>query len=122
MKKYETHVFDYIEKTTGAHVVKAVTTYAGKSVCAVAKCAPEDTFDLKFGTDVALKRLDVKIAKKRAADMSEYIKFCNMNLKFIEQEKRRVKQAKEHAEVAVGDRRAEIMLYEAELEAMLKNI
>lgn len=99
-----------------------MTTYAGKSVWAVAKCLPEDEFDLKFGTDVALKRLDIKIAKKRAADMSEYVKFCNMNIKFIEQEKRRVKQAKEHAEIAVGDRRAEIMQYEAELDAMLKNI
>ena len=122
MRNYDTQVYDYVEKKTGAHVVKAKTTYAGKTVCAYAKCDPEDTFDLDFGTKVALKRLDIKIAEKRAAHMTKYVKFCQMNLDFIEQEKRRVKKARDRAEVAVFDRKVEIKELEAELAEMLKNI
>ena len=120
MRNYETKIFDYIDKKTGAHIVKATTMYAGKPVSAYSKCDPSDTFDLKFGTDVALKRLDIKIAYKRAASMREYSKFCRMNLEFIENEKRRVKGALQRAEVAYSDRMVEAKDMEAELAAMLK--
>ena len=121
MRNYETKVYTYIDKKTGAHVVKATTMYAGKPVSAYAKCDPSDTFDMSFGTKVALKRLDLKIAYKRAASMREYSKFCRMNLEFIENEKRRVKGALQRAEVAYSDRMAEAKDMEAELVEMLKS-
>ena len=122
MRNYETKVYDYVDKKTGAHVVKATTMYAGRNVSAVAKCEPGDTFDLKFGTDVALKRLDIKIALKRAASMANYAKFCQMNLDFVEQEKKRVTQARDRAKIAMLDRKVEAKALEAELREMLANL
>lgn len=122
MRNYETKIYDYVDKKTGAHVVKATTLYAGKTISAYSKCDPNDDFDLKFGTDIALKRLDIKIAKKRQVSMLAYAKFCKMNLEFIEIEKRRVKNALERAEVAASDRNVEAKELEAELAEMLANI
>jgi len=122
MRNYETKIFDYIDKNTGAHIVKATTMYAGKTVSAFSKCDPKDTFDLEFGTKVALKRLDLKIAQKRYASMIAYAKFCKSNLEFIETEKRRIKKALERAEIAALDRKVEAKEFEAELAELLSNI
>ena len=119
MKNYETNVYDYIEN--GRHVVKATTIYEGKSVYAYAKCDPEDNFDLEFGTQLALKRLDLKIAQKRAIHAKEYSKLCQMGLDFLEREKRRTKKALTRAEVAYGNRMVEANNLEIEINEMLKN-
>ena len=121
MRNYETKIYDYVDKKTGAHVVKASTMYAGKVVNAFAKCDPTDTFDLAFGTTVALKRLDIKIAEKRAASMAAYAKFCEMNIDFLQQEVRRVSKALERARVATGDRLVDAKLYEDELKELFKS-
>ena len=121
MSNYVTKVYEYVDNTSGAHIVKATTTYAGKTISAYSKCDPRDTFDIELGVKVALKRLDIKIAKKRAASMREYAKFCKTNLQYIEAEKRRTKKAMERAKVAMSDRSAEIKQFEAELAEMLKN-
>lgn len=122
MRNYETKIYDYVDKKTGAHIVKAATMYAGKTVSAYAKCDPGDTFDLEFGTKVALKRLDIKIAQKRYASMITYAKFCKMNLELIDIERRRTKKAMERAEVAALDRKLEAKEYEAELAELLNSI
>lgn len=122
MRNYETKIYDYIDKKTGAHIVKATTMYDGKTVSAYSKCDPNDVFDYEFGTAVALKRLDIKIAQKRQASMIAYAKFCKMNLEFIEIEKRRIKKAMERAEVAAFDRKVEAKELEAELTELLNNI
>jgi hypothetical protein len=119
MRNYETKVYDYVDKKTGQHIVKARTMYAGKSVSAIAKCDPDDTFDLKFGTDLALLRLDQKIALKRAASMKSYTKFCQMNLDFVENEARRIKRARDRATISYGDRMVEVKQYEDRIKKML---
>lgn len=43
--------------------VIAVCRYAGRKVRAVAKCAPEDTFDIEIGTELAIARCEWKVAK-----------------------------------------------------------
>lgn len=43
--------------------VVAVCRYAGRKVRAVAKCAPEDTFDIEIGTELAIARCEWKVAK-----------------------------------------------------------
>ena len=45
--------------------VIAYSTYAGQSVRGVAKCAPDDEFDVEFGKKLAAARCDVKVARKR---------------------------------------------------------
>ena len=122
MRNYETKVYNYVDKKTGKQIVKAITMYAGKSVSATAKCDPNDTFDYEFGAKLALLRLDQKIAMKRAASMKAYAKFCEMNLEFIENEKRRVKTALERAQVAASDRLVDAKQYEDEIKALLADI
>ena len=43
--------------------VVAVCRYAGRKVRAVAKCAPEDTFDIEIGIELAIARCEWKVAK-----------------------------------------------------------
>jgi hypothetical protein len=121
MRNYATNLYEYTDQKSGAHIVKATTMYAGKTVSAFAKCDPRDNFDPDFGARLALKRLDLKIAQKRAASMDDYAKFCNMNLEFIEVEKRRTQKAMERAMVAALDRRVEAKELETEIAEMLKN-
>lgn len=45
--------------------VVAYSSYAGQSVRGVAKCAPEDEFDVEFGKKLAAARCNVKVARKR---------------------------------------------------------
>ena len=45
--------------------VIAVSTYAGKTVRGIAKCNPEDAFDLEKGKVLAAARCNAKVAEKR---------------------------------------------------------
>jgi tRNA (Thr-GGU) A37 N-methylase len=45
--------------------VIAVSTYAGKNVKGIAKCSPDDTFDIEKGKQLAAARCNIKIAEKR---------------------------------------------------------
>ena len=46
-------------------IVIAMSTYAGKSVVGIARCAPEDSFDVEKGKKLAAARCTLKVAKKR---------------------------------------------------------
>lgn len=46
--------------------VVCVSYYAGKPVKGIAKCNPEDEFDLEVGKKLAKLRVDAKIATKKA--------------------------------------------------------
>ena len=46
-------------------VVVARSTFAGKPVAGVAKCSPDDTFNVESGKELAARRCTVKIAKRR---------------------------------------------------------
>ena len=118
----EPHVYNYVEKNTGIQVVKAVTIYEGKAVYAQAKCDPNDSFDLDFGTKLALKRLELKIAQKRAAHSKEYARLCQIDLEHVEHYKRRLKKTIERTNIAYGDRLVEINKLENAIEEMLNNL
>lgn len=45
--------------------VIAISTYAGRTVKGIAKCHPNDTFDVEFGKKLAAARCNEKIAGKR---------------------------------------------------------
>lgn len=122
MKNYETHVYDYVDNKTGVHVVKAVTTYEGNSVCAYAKCDPIDEFNLEFGTQLALKRLDIKIAQKRAAHAKEYAKNCRLALEQAHYYIRKLKKIITQSEVSYSNRMVEANQLEKEIAEMLKGV
>ena len=69
VNKYE--CFGYDEKNPDGsircHCVKAISTYAGKTVAGYAKCHPDDQWDWEKGKTLAIARCAAKIAKKRAA-------------------------------------------------------
>ena len=50
--------------------VIAVCRYAGRNIRAIAKCSPEDTFDIDFGTKLAKARCEVKVAKMKIKNAS----------------------------------------------------
>ncbi len=61
MRKFEYKYKIDEEKKT----VVAMSTFAGRTVVGVARCAPTDTFDLEIGKKIAAARCSVKIAEKR---------------------------------------------------------
>ena len=119
MRNYATKVYNYVDKKTGAHIVKAVTMYAGKYVEATAKCDPADTFDLEFGTKIALTRLDLKIAKKRQVSMKAWAESTSEYLDYLKVQERKARKAKEYAEVAALDHKVEVKKLETVLAEML---
>lgn len=63
--------------TNNKDVVICESSFAGKKVKGVAKCSPEDKFELDYGRLLSKARVDYKIATlkyKRA-----YKKLCNLN-------------------------------------------
>lgn len=59
--------------TNGKNIVVAVSSYGGEKVRGVAKCAPEDGFDLEKGKKLAIARCALKIAKKRVKALDEIV-------------------------------------------------
>ena len=45
--------------------VVATSTYGGRTVRGVAKCSPEDNFDIIIGKELAAARCNLKVAEKR---------------------------------------------------------
>lgn len=121
MRNYATNTYEYKDQKTGCMVVKAQTMYAGKTVNAFAKCDPTDTYNKEFGEKVANKRLDIKIAKKRAASFRRKAQTCQEIIDFYKQEIQRLRKTKETAEIMASDRAVEVVNLEAELLELLKN-
>lgn len=67
MRTYTNDMYTYFVADKQKKVV-AVSTYAGKIVCGVAKCDPRDEFSVEDGKKLAAARCAVKIAKKRNAN------------------------------------------------------
>ena len=70
--------------------VIAVCHYAGRKVRSVAKCRPEDTFDVEFGTRLAIARCEIKIAR---------IKERNAGTKYLQASKAADEAEKRFAEM-----------------------
>ena len=60
--KYKYYSFHVDEE--GKKVI-AVTHYAGRAVRGIAKCAPEDTFDVEIGCKIAVARAEAKAARAK---------------------------------------------------------
>lgn len=56
---------------TKDNAVIAISTFAGRTVRGVAKCAPDDEFDLEKGKELAAARCNLKVAEKRRARASK---------------------------------------------------
>lgn len=114
--------YDYIDNKSGRHVVKAVTLYRGKSVCAYAKCDPEDEFDLAIGIAISTNRLQTKLAQRKAAEEIAYAKACHESIEWLKRELKRVTESRDRAEVKAADHRVEIAQLQNELEDLLDQV
>lgn len=66
LDKYKFIDHDGVDKNgQKVHEVIALSTYAGKAVKGVAKCATNDTFDLQKGKELAAARCNEKVSAKR---------------------------------------------------------
>lgn len=63
MSHFKNPTFEF--HTDGHSKVIAVSSFAGQTVRGVAKCAPNDEFDLEYGKRLAAARCVAKIADKR---------------------------------------------------------
>lgn len=91
MKNYPIEKYKFFVRQSDNAVI-AVSTYAGKVVKGIAKCAPGDKFNLEKGKELAAARCNLKIARKRlgraqkkmreAIDASERIDkfYCDMSV------------------------------------------
>ena len=57
-------MFNYKYIVNGNKVI-CLSTFAGKAVRGIAKCAPGDEFDVEKGKDLATARCAAKVAKRR---------------------------------------------------------
>lgn len=60
--KYDLNKYKFI---TYRNVVKAVSTYAGKTVVGTAKCHPSDEYSMAHGMELAGARCNARVAEKR---------------------------------------------------------
>ena len=118
----EVKTYTYKEASTGRMVVKAVTLYEGKPVYAYAKCDTADTFDEKFGVDVATLRLHDKILLKKAKGFKRRAKYCEQNIQWCKDEIKRLEKVKTNAEVAALDRLVEAKEIESHIKDILETI
>lgn len=65
MKKYNYRYYSAPNK------IIAVSSFAGKPVRGVAKCAPGDEFDIEKGKELAAARCSLKVAEKRKIRATE---------------------------------------------------
>lgn len=63
-----------------AKVVVATSTYAGKTVRGVARCHPNDEFDIDKGIQLAVCRCYLKVADKRQARACRKVKEAKLAL------------------------------------------
>ena len=66
--------YTYFDNAKDCMAVKAVTTFAGRTVTGVAYDHPTDTFDEEFGKNLARMRCEKKIYKKKVQFSKQRIK------------------------------------------------
>ena len=66
-------------------MVVATTKYEGKKVRAVARCHPEDTFDLKVGIRLAVLRCELEMYKMKRRILNNSLKGLAHNVKLWEE-------------------------------------
>ena len=94
--KYPLEKYRFIERTRkdGVKEIIAISTYAGKAVKGVAKCAPGDNYFIADGEIIAAARCNAKVAAKRAkraekkmaeaeARLAEAIKYRNAMQEYV---------------------------------------
>ena len=71
MKTFDRYKYATYTDKEGRKVVIAISHHAGKVVRGVAKCHPEDNFDIEKGKAIASARCNAKVCAKRLVDAQD---------------------------------------------------
>lgn len=71
---------------THANETVAVSSFAGKPVRGVARCADGDNFDAEYGKNLAICRCDAKIARKRLKRATQKMRALQEYMEFVQKE------------------------------------
>ena len=71
--------------------IVALSTFAGKTVVGVARCAPTDEFNIETGKKIAAARCSVKIAEKRMKRAEECYTYAVDAVKYWTEELEKMK-------------------------------
>lgn len=93
----------YHTYTNNKNLVVVTSTYAGKVVRGVAKCSPNDEFDLEFGTHLAMARVDRKIAELRFKRAKSECKKVMDEINKLELRKDKMENYLENADLELAD-------------------
>lgn len=68
-----------VDKNGEAHgpEVIAISHYAGQTIKGVAKCSPNDEFDLEYGKRLAAARCNQKVCEKRAVTLIDKVRILH---------------------------------------------
>lgn len=66
---FKRHYRYHIYNDNGVIVTICVANYKGQNVRGIAKCMPTDEYNEALGKEIAKRRVDVKIAKKKLNNM-----------------------------------------------------
>ena len=108
MARYQTYL-------AGEKKIIVVSRYAGKVVRGVAKCAPDDAFDMQKGEKLARLRCDEKIAEKRVARSQAAYVEAVANLMAAQKRLNDMKEYMDDAAAEYADVQAELAAVEASM-------
>lgn len=103
------------EDGTTSTVVVAISTYAGKSVKATARCMESDEFSLEKGKRLAAARCDLKVCLKRRARAFKRFSEAMQNYEIISNEYNRMGNYYSDATAEVEDSMRRLEAIEQEL-------
>lgn len=84
--------FEYKYRVDEEHgVVVAISSYAGKTIVGIARCAPGDTFDVEIGKKLAAARCSLKVAEKRMKRAEDCYSFASDRLTYWKNEEVKMK-------------------------------
>ena len=93
--------FEYKYKIDEAkRTVVAMSTFAGKVITGVARCAPEDEFNIEVGKKLAAARCSVKIAEKRVKRAEDCYSFAVEAMKYWSDRVAKMKHYKDDSIIA----------------------
>ena len=71
MKTFDRYKYATYTDKDGRKVVVAISHHAGKTVKGIAKCNPEDKFNIEKGKAIASARCNAKVCAKRLVDAQD---------------------------------------------------
>lgn len=122
MKNFPVNFVTYFDKKKQCNAVKAITTYGGRYVSAIAYTHPNDTFNEELGKQIALTRLQAKIAKKKADGWARKAKQCSIEVAYANDYIKRMNKEADRALVNSSNFRVEQKDLEKKLDELLKSI